>query len=86
VGGVSWRDQRPGGKWKGQVRREGCALSKTFVMKADADAWVRETEGRIDRGEDRVRRKAATQSTFGDFSDQHSETLATYDSRTSKDA
>jgi len=55
-------------------------------MKADADAWVRETEGRIDRGEDRVRRKAATQSTFGDFSDQHSETLATYDSRTSKDA
>ena len=43
-------DRRPGGKWRAQVRREGHVLSKTFVMKADADAWVRETEGRIDRG------------------------------------
>jgi hypothetical protein len=34
----------PGGEWRAQVRREGHALSKTFVIKDDADARASETE------------------------------------------
>ncbi|RYZ14148.1 MAG: hypothetical protein EON61_04765 [Alphaproteobacteria bacterium] len=30
--------KRPSGKWRAQVRREGHSLSKTFIMKGDADA------------------------------------------------
>lgn len=81
-------DRRPGGKWRAQVRREGHVLSKTFVMKGDADAWVRETESRIDRGEDPVGRQATSQSTLGDLIDQHITDLTTYGKhlRRSKDA
>ncbi len=81
-------DRRPGGKWRAQVRREGHVLSKTFVMKADADAWVRETESRIDKGEDPVRRQTTANTTFGELVDQHIDDLRTYGKqlRRSKDA
>lgn len=42
----------PSGKWNVQVRRKGIApISKTFRTKAAAEAWVRDTEHRADRGE-----------------------------------
>lgn len=40
------------GKWQVQVRRDGAPpLSKTFLAKRDAEAWAREIEARIERGE-----------------------------------
>lgn len=71
-------DRRPTGKWRAQVRREGRALSKTFVMKGDADARVRETEGRIDRGEDPKRKRATPHTTFAELIDQHTDDLAAF--------
>ena len=39
------------GKWRAQVRRKGHrAQCRTFTTKAQADAWVRQTEADIDRG------------------------------------
>lgn len=81
-------DRRPNGKWRAQVRREGYVLSKTFVMKADADAWVRETERSIDKGENPTVRRLAADGTFGSLIDQHINDLSTYGKqlRRSKDA
>ncbi len=40
------------GKYQAQIRRTGVKpISKTFVFHADAKKWLRETEGKIDRGE-----------------------------------
>lgn len=47
-------------------------------MKADADVWVRETEGRLDRGEDPKRARATSHTTFGELIDQHITDLTTY--------
>ncbi|HEV7691260.1 MAG TPA: site-specific integrase, partial [Hyphomonadaceae bacterium] len=81
-------DRRPNGKWRAQVRREGHVLSKTFVMKGDADAWVRETDRSIDKGEDPTARRLAADGTFGSLVDQHIDDLTTYGKqlRRSKDA
>lgn len=39
------------GRWRAQVRRKGHpAQCRTFKTKAQADAWVRQTEADIDRG------------------------------------
>ena len=32
------------GNWRAQVRRGGQTLTKTFRLKADADAWARDIE------------------------------------------
>lgn len=53
-----------GARWRAQVRRNGCEpLSKTFGSKAEASAWARDTESRLDRGE---RVDAARRVTFGE--------------------
>ncbi len=40
------------GKWQVQVRRQGQpALSRTFILQADARSWARTVEAGIDRGE-----------------------------------
>ena len=36
------------GSWRAQVRRAGKVLTKTFRMKADAEAWARDVERAID--------------------------------------
>jgi integrase len=47
VGSIINRD----GRWRAQVRRKGHpAKCKTFKTKAQAEAWVRQTEADIDRG------------------------------------
>lgn len=41
-----------GGKWRALIRRKGhAAQCKTFRTKAQADAWARQREGEIERGE-----------------------------------
>jgi hypothetical protein len=41
-----------GGKWRALIRRRGhAAQCKTFRTKAQADAWARQREGEIERGE-----------------------------------
>lgn len=41
-----------GTRWRAQVRRNGqSALSKTFASRADAAAWARDVEHKIDRGQ-----------------------------------
>jgi hypothetical protein len=38
-------------QWRAKVRRSGYPeQSKTFITKADAEAWAREIEGKMDRG------------------------------------
>lgn len=44
--------RKRGNKWQVQVRRKGCAaISRTFILRSDAQAWARETEIKADRGE-----------------------------------
>lgn len=44
--------RRRSGKYQAQIRRKGVKpISKTFVFHEDAKKWLRETEGKIDRGE-----------------------------------
>lgn len=46
-------DQRPSGKWRAQVRREGFRpRSKTYKTKREAEAWARKVEEEMDRGVD----------------------------------
>lgn len=41
-----------GNRWRAQVRRLGYApMSKSFASKRDAEAWARETEHKLDRGQ-----------------------------------
>jgi hypothetical protein len=44
--------RKRGGKWQVKVRRNGHPpLSRTFTKKADADAWARDAETAIERGQ-----------------------------------
>lgn len=53
------------GKWQVQVRRQGTLpVSKTFHKKADADAWAKSVELRIDRGES-SQPSIGAEATFG---------------------
>jgi integrase len=71
-------DRRPSGKWRAQVRREGHYLSKSFIMKADADAWIREVERSIDKEIDPTARRVSTKDTFASLIRLHIDDLATY--------
>ena len=37
------------GKWQARVRRDGVAVTKTFTLRKDANAWAREIETKADR-------------------------------------
>lgn len=58
LAGTLWAQQVPmasirkkRGKWHVQVRRKGFkAVSRTFITKADAQAWARQTEVEADKG------------------------------------
>ncbi|EKS30923.1 tyrosine-type recombinase/integrase [Afipia felis] len=39
------------GKWQVRVRRDGVAVSKSFLVKKDAELWARDTELKADRAE-----------------------------------
>ena len=41
-----------GARWRAQVRRQGhTQLSQSFASKAEAAAWARDTEARMDKGQ-----------------------------------
>ena len=61
----------PSGHWRAQIRRHGHSLSRTFRLKADADAWVREQEGRIDKGETPMGGVPLRRETFADLIELH---------------
>lgn len=42
--------KKRGNKWYCRVRLHGVSVSRTFVLKADAEAWGRQTEAEIERG------------------------------------
>ena len=42
--------KRPSGKWQATVRKDGRSRSKSFLKRADATKWARETELSADRG------------------------------------
>ncbi|MGC9162966.1 MAG: site-specific integrase, partial [Thiomonas sp.] len=43
--------ERRGNGWRAQVRRKGMpTISRTFDLKADAEAWAREIEREVQRG------------------------------------
>ena len=53
-----------GDKWQAKIRRDGYPTkSKTFIKRADAEAWARQQESEMDRGVWRDR-STAEQTTF----------------------
>ena len=60
--------RRRGVKWQVQVRRKGCPpLSRSFIQKADAQAWARQVELEVDRRGLAPDRAALRQFTVGDL-------------------
>ncbi|MGY6661625.1 MAG: site-specific integrase [Glycocaulis sp.] len=41
----------PSGSWRVQIRRKGQYASQSFLKRGDAEAWARQVESKIDRGE-----------------------------------
>jgi len=66
------------GNWRAQVRRGGQTLTKTFGMKADADAWARDIERAIDKEVDPRARQLTAKDSFGSLIDLHIEDLAKF--------
>lgn len=64
--------RKRGGAWQVQVRRTGYApQSKTFASKADAQAWAREKEVAIDRGEAPTARQRLRSQSLLDLLDRY---------------
>jgi integrase len=54
-------EKRDSGFWQAKVRRKGhAAQSRTFPKKADAEAWARDIENKMDRGIFEERKEAET--------------------------
>ena len=66
----------PSGQWRAQIRRNGHSISRTFRLKAEAEAWVRDQEGRIVKGETPMGAMPASRETFGDLIELHFADLA----------
>lgn len=66
------------GSWRAQVRRAGKVLTKTFRMKADAEAWARDVERAIDNDIDPSATRITTKDTFGSLIDLHIDDLQQY--------
>ena len=63
--------KRDSGRWQAQVRRKGHALSETFALRADAEAWARRIEGEIDNGKTPTAKNVAGVKTFAALIDLH---------------
>ena len=62
---------RRDGKWRAQVRRGGQSHSRTFRLKADAEAWAREAEDAIRRGKTPNAPHILLSTTLGNLIDLH---------------
>ena len=51
MGSITKRDGAQGVRYMVRVRRDGTRKTKTFARKRDAEAWARQVEAEIDRGE-----------------------------------
>lgn len=49
-----------GDRWRAQIRRRGQSIAKTFRTKGAAEAWAREIEGGIDKGQAAVDEQTIT--------------------------
>jgi integrase len=76
------------GKWRAQIRRNGHAMCKTFLRRADAEAWARDAEVAVDQGRTPTARRVSKKDTFGSLIDLHIDDLAAAGKavRRSKDA
>jgi hypothetical protein len=58
--------RKRGTKWRAQVRRQGHpAVTRSFLLKADAEAWARQKEAELEQGELPVDRGALRSLTLG---------------------
>ncbi len=58
--------RKRGARWQVQVHRQGCAhLSQSFLTKSDAEAWGRQKEVELDRGEVIVSDQSLKKHTLG---------------------
>jgi hypothetical protein len=63
---MAFFEQRKNG-WRAQVRKRGMpSISRTFDLKADAEAWAREIERELQRGNAAVLRDDAGKTTLAD--------------------
>ena len=61
-----------GGCWQAKVRRKGApTISRTFDLKADAEAWARETEREFQRGNIAALRNDAARVTIAEVADRY---------------
>ena len=68
--------RKRGSSWHVQVRRSGHPpVTRSFKLKADADAWARKLEAEVDRGELPVDRRALRSTTLGDLLTRYRETV-----------
>ncbi|OZB72184.1 MULTISPECIES: site-specific integrase [unclassified Thiomonas] len=69
---MAYITHRPAG-WCAQVRRKGApSISRTFDLKADAEAWAREIERELQRGNVSVLRQEAQRMTVAEAIDLYS--------------
>jgi integrase len=72
---------KQGSKWKAQIRRKGLGTAtRSFIKKADAEAWARTTEALIERGEFESTPKAkaeAKDTTLGQLIERYRDEIST---------
>ena len=66
----------PSDRWRAKMRRSGHSVSRTFRLKQKAEAWARDQETRIDRGETPIGAEPVSRETLADlivlhFADLH---------------
>jgi integrase len=68
---MAFFEQRKNG-WRAQIRRRGMpSISRTFDLKADAEAWAREVERELQRGNVAALRDDAGRTTFAEIADRY---------------
>ena len=68
---MAYFEQRKSG-WMAQIKRRGMAtISRTFDLKADAEAWAREVERELQRGNVAALRDDAGRTTFAEIADRY---------------
>lgn len=69
-------EKLPSGNWRVRIRRQGHTLTRSFRLKSDAETWVRDQEGRIERGETPMGKPPAAKETFAELVELHFADLA----------
>jgi integrase len=68
--------RKRGTKWQVQIRRDGHPpLSRTFTLKSDAEAWARQTEAALERGELSVASRSLREITLLSLLEKYAEAV-----------